>query len=242
MMRGIHQQQFKRVSGMTILEIMMTVTILGFIAAMTFGFFTESIKATFTSEQKNLINRDIRRLTAELSEAAREANFVTLYNSFKEEDRDDVADRLLAGNSGDFLVFGFQGEPDLSTSINAPQPIMRLIGYYRAPEDPDDPTSLGPVRFFDTDEDFSFNDDGDPLNAPFNPLDPPSLEGLLADLYPESGWNSNDMVVEMSEGLADNQLFYNFGKSTIMVNGKIIHGVEAKRVTDTYNFTIATRR
>lgn len=229
-------------SAMTVLEMMITVTILGIIAAMAFGFFTESIKSTFTSEQKNLVNRDIRRLTAELSESAREANFTLLYNSFEAEDRDSVSDRLLAGNSGDFLVFGFQGEPDLSTSVNAPQPIMRLVGYYRAPEDPNDPKSLGPVRFFDTDDDFGYDDDGDPLLSPIDPLDPPGPEEILASLYPESTRNQNLVVVEMSEGLADNQLFYNFGKSTIMVNGKIVHGVEAKRITDTYNFTISTRR
>jgi len=218
--------------GMTILEMMIVLAILGLVSAMTLGFFVESVKATFISEQKNLINRDIRTLTSRLSEAARQANFFLLYESFERSDRDSVSDRLLDGNSGDFLVFGFQDEPDLSTSVNAPQPITRMIGYYRAPEDPNDPASMGPVRRFDTGI----------LSTPVNPLDPPSPEELLQDLFDDSPSEDHQAVVELSEGLADKRLFYNLGGRTIMVNGKIVHGVEAKRVTDTYNFTIATRR
>lgn len=237
-------RQFSRgpVSGLTLLEIMIVTTILGFISMMSLGFFTESIKATFTSEQKNLVNRDIRRLTAELSEAAREANFVILYRSFASDDRNSIGDRLLAGNAGDFLIFGFQDVPDLSVSLNAPQPIIRLTGYYRAPTNPSNPSSMGPVRKFDTDLDFDYAADGEALLAPENPLDPPSPEEILATLYPKSTLSDNPEVVAMSEGLANNRLFYNFGRGTIMVNGKIIHGVEAKRITDTYNFTISTRR
>jgi len=228
--------------GFTLLEMMIVVFVLGLIMMMSMGFFIESIKATFVSEQKNMINGDIRTLTAQLAEAAKEANFTALYKSFSEGDRDNVGDRLLDGNSGDFLVFGFQEEPDLSTTLNAPVPISRLIGYYRAPQNPDDPASEGPVRLFDTDQDFGYAAAGEPLLAPIDPLDPPSMEEILAELYPASTLNTNRAVVEMSEGLANHRLFYNFGKSTIMVNGKIIHGVEAKRVTDTYNFTISTRR
>lgn len=220
------------------------VFVLGLIMMMSMGFFVESLKATFVSEQKNMINGDVRTLTAQLAEAAKEANFVVLYSSFSGEDRDAVADRLLDGNSGDFLVFGFQGKPDLETPMNAPGPISRVIGYYRAPEDPNDDDSMGPVRFFDSDLDHSsYAASGEPLLGPIeNALDPPTLEEILTSLYPASKSSQNKEVVEMSEGLANHRLFYNFGKSTIMVNGKIIHGNEAKRVTDTYNFTISTRR
>lgn len=226
---------------MTLLEILIVIAILGIVSAMALGFFTESLRSTFTSEQKNLINRDIRQLTAKFSDAARQANYTLLYESFAETDRDSVADRLLDGNSGDFLVFGFQDEPDLSTSVNAPQPTTRLIGFYRSPENPADPSSLGPVRTFDTARDFP-SGSGSPLLAPIDPLNPPSPEEILEELYPGSSADDNPVVVELSEGLADERLFYNLGGRTIMVNGKIVHGVEAKRVTDTYNFTIATRR
>ncbi|MBC2601855.1 pilus assembly FimT family protein [Puniceicoccus vermicola] len=228
--------------GFTIMEMMLVVFVLGLIMMMSMGFFVESFKATFVSEQKNMINGDIRTLTSQLAEAAKEANFTVLYKSYSSEDRDKSEDRMLDGNSGDFIVFGFQEEPDLSTSINAPIPIMRITGYYRAPMDPNDPTSEGPVRSFDTDQDFNYHASGAPLLSPIDPLNPPTLEKILEELYPEATIGNNREVVEMSEGLADKRLFYNFGKSTIMVNGKIIHGVDAKRVTDTYNFTISTRR
>lgn len=239
-MKTHHTEQSRR--AFTLLEILIAITILGFITMMSLGFFVETIKATFVSEQKNLINNDVRTLTAELSEAAKEANFTLLYSSFESDDRNSSGDRLLDGNSGDFLVFGFQGEPDLSTSINAPQPVTRLTGFYRAPADPNDPTSEGPVRKFDTDLDFAYNDSDEPLLSPIDPLDPPTPEEILATLYPTSTRNTNPEVISLSEGLANNRLFYNYGKSSIMINGKIIHGVEAKRVTDTYNLTISTRR
>ncbi|MGE9290790.1 MAG: type II secretion system protein [Puniceicoccales bacterium] len=228
--------------GFSLLEVMIVVFVLGLIMMMSMSFFTQSIEATFVSEHKNLINADMRTLTAQMSEAAKEANFTMLYSGFGEDERDAADDRLLDGNSGDFIVFGFQDEPDLSTSINAPTPIMRLTGYFRAPENPSDPTSEGPVRRFDTDADFDYAAKGQPLLSPIDALDPPTVEEILTTLYPESTRNNHREVVSMSEGLADSRLFYNFGKSTIMVNGKIIHGVDAKRVTDTYNFTISTRR
>lgn len=218
----------KAQSGLTLLEIMITVGVLGFAMMMALGFFTESIKATFVSEQKNLINKDIRGLTSELSDMGRQANFVVLYESFRNQDRDAVSDRLLNGNSGDFLVFIFQDVPDITNPIYAPRPIQRIVGYYRAPENPADPESMGPVRRFDV-----------TIPAPTDSTNPPILEDLLPA---ENSSANHDIVLSLSQGLADNRLFYNLGGGTIMINGKIVHGVEAKRVTDTYNFTISTRR
>lgn len=218
----------RRPTGFTLLEIIVTVSILGLVSAAIMGFFIESIRATFVSEQKNLVNSDIRQLTRELSSNARQANYIVLYRSFRTDERNSLEDRLLTGEAGDFLVFGFQDPPDLSNPIFAPRPTRRMVGYFRAPENPNDPDSLGPVKRFD----LSFS-------APSDPLNPPSPEDLLPnemlrDNFPE--------VVPLSQGLANGMLFYNFGGGTIMINGKIIHGVEAKRVTDTYNFTISTRR
>ena len=214
--------------GLTLLEIMITVAVLGLALMMALGFFTESVKATFVSEQKNLINQDIRKLTSELSRTGRQANYVVLYNSFRTQDRNNSSDRKLNGNSGDFLVFIFQDVPDIGNPIYAPRAIRRIVGYYRSPDDLSDPESMGPVRKFDIN-----------IPAPSNPSNPPQLESLLPA---ESAMNSHDVVLALSQGLADNRLFYNLGNGTIMVNGKIVHGVEAKRVTDTYNFTLSTRR
>jgi len=218
----------KAAAGLTLVEIMIAVVVLGMALMMALGFFTESVKATFVSEQKNLINQDIRRLTSELSRVGRQANYVVLYNSFRTQDRNNVSDRKLNGNSGDFLVFIFQDVPDISNPIYAPRAISRIVGYYRSPENPSDPESMGPVRKFDIS-----------IPTPQNISNPPQLESLLPA---ESTQNSHNVVLALSQGLADNRLFYNLGNGTIMVNGKIVHGVEAKRVTDTYNFTISTRR
>lgn len=212
---------------MTITELMIAVTILGFAMMMALGFFTESVKATFVSEQKNLINNDIRKLTGELSGIARQANYFLLYDSFASQDRNGSDDRRHNGRAGDFLVFVFQEEPDIENPLFAPLPVSRLVGYYRSPENPSEPTSMGPVRKFEID-----------VDAPSDPTDPPTVESLLP---PESSSANHTEVLALSEGLADNRLFYNFGNGSAMINGKIVHGVEAKRVTDTYNFTITTR-
>lgn len=222
-----HRRPDRR-AAFTLSEMMVAVAIVSLAMAMAMGFFIESLKASFVSEQKNNINADIRQLTGELSDIAREANFAILYRSFSNSDRDSVSDRLLDGNPGDFLLFGFQDEPNLENPLFAPRATTRLVGYYRAPANPADPESEGPVRRFDID-----------IPAPGNIMNPPAIETLIPD---DSEIKDFPEVVPLSEGLADGRLFYNFGRGTIMVNGKIIHGVAAKRVTDTYNFTIATRR
>lgn len=215
----------------TLVEVIMAMAILAAVTGIILSFFTETTKAAFVSEQKNKINNDIRRLTKELSEVARQANYMILYTSFDESDRASSASRLYEGNAGDFILLGFQGPPDLDNPVFAARPTTRLIGYFRAPSDPDDPSSTGPVRRFDTDELGGIPDPADPLNPP----DPESL------IPASSTMNSFPVVVELAEGLADQRLFYNFGDSTIMINAKILHGNNAKRVTDTYNMTISTR-
>ena len=47
--------------------------------------------------------------------------------------------------------------------------------------------------------------------------------------------------MELARGLANESLFSNLRDLTIIVNGEIVHGNNAKRVTDTYNFTISPR-
>jgi len=198
-----------------------------FLAVLVLGaaveFFVESSRMAFVSEQKNLINNDIRKLTSELSDNARAANYFVLYKSFKNTDHDSAGDRLAESNAGDYIVLVFQGP--LPTLISQTRPISAIIGYYRAPVDPSNPTSMGPVRKFE---------------ISFSPASTAPLESLLPD---ESLINSSNFpkIIELSEGLADGNLFYNFWNKSIVVNGKIIHGNEAKRVTETYNFTISPR-
>jgi prepilin-type N-terminal cleavage/methylation domain-containing protein len=210
--------------GFTLLEAIIAMSLVSVAMAMILGFFVETTSSSFVSEQKNKINHDIRKLTNEMATNARQANYFLLYSSFQTADRNTIAKRLYAGNSGDFLVLVYQGERDLTSSITAPRPIERIVGYYRAPKDPNNPASVGPVRRFI-------------LNIPTAD----QLKTVEELLPPVSQINTFSEVIELSEGLADQRLFFNFWDRSVMINGKIIHGNDAKRVTDTYNFTISPR-
>ena len=117
------------------------------------------------------------------------------------------------GKSGDFLLLSFR-DP------NAPSKTVRLVGYYRSAA----PGKEGPVRKFDL------------------AIDPPS-EADTHSLLPEIDQrDAFPEVVELSLGLSDGRLFYNFSDRSVMVRGEILHqGSTTRRATNTYNFTISPR-
>lgn len=191
------------------------------------SFHVQMLKGGLFSEQKNMINRDIRKVTTEFNDIAKEANYFVLYNSFAGGDRNSEEDRLYSNRSGDFVVFVFTS-PNAATFGS--QPVDRIVGYFREPQDLEDVSNVGPVLKFDID-----------YNSPVDIGDSGSV--TLEDLFPSSsGENGNfDQVVELSKGLANGKLFYNFEKKSIMVNGQIFHGNSGNRITDTYNFTVSPR-
>lgn len=205
-----------RGAGFTITEIMIATGVSAFVMAGVLSFFTHFNKLGFINEQRNRINGDIRKFTAEMMNTGRQARYFVLYESNESGDRDDVSDRRMDGNAGDFLVFVFT---DPESVVGGDGDILRLVGYFRDAEDGE----AGPVRRFDVRY-------GSPRDE--------SVENLLAE---PGVFNEIDEVVELSKGLADGQLFFNFHGRSVMVNGQILHGNVAKRVTETYNFTVSTR-
>lgn len=116
--------------------------------------------------------------------------------------------------SGDFLVLAHR---DPSNQDN----ISRVVGYYRYEAQNG---TEGPVLMFDT----TYS---------------PSSTEELADLLPAiASAGSHDEVIELSNGLSDGKLFYNFYDRSIIVRGEILHdGAVSQQVTNTYNFTISPR-
>ncbi len=215
-------------SGYTLVEAVIAVSLLSMAMVGIMAFSTESTRNLFVNEQKNLINKDIRMLTSQMSHDARQANYFLLYSSYNTSDRNAPEDRRTEGQSGDFMVLVYQGDPVIQIvngvgNINDPLPVERLVGYYRA-ADPNVTGSLGPVRRFDIT--ISGSDR-------FRPVE--EILPAYTDMH------THPTVLELSQGLADGRLFYNYRARSVMVNGKIVHGVAAKRVTDTYNFTISPR-
>ncbi len=136
------------------------------------------------------------------------------------------------GESGDFLLLISYGD-DLAPydsgsgtkypdDIDYTKPITKLVGYFRSVEDATAQT--GPVRKF--------------VIYPTGNNQYKPVEELIPDPSQANGF---PVVIELSKGLANQRLFYNYRDTSIMVNGQIIHGTSAKRVTDTYNFTISPR-
>lgn len=212
--------------GFTLTEMMVVLVLVGLVGTLTSQFFIDTYKYTFISEQKNEINTDIRTFTGQMSRFARQANEAYIYPSFDADDRDTPGDRRGEAQSGDLLVLIYKGKPE-NLAVNIQLPVERIIGYYRSPANPSDPHSEGPVRMFTVEV---------PHDNRFDPVE---------TLFPDASTSTDHpTVVELSEGLADGRLFYMFRQQPelcVMVNGKIIHGNQAKKVTDTYNFSISPR-
>jgi len=115
--------------------------------------------------------------------------------------------------SGDFLVLVYRDPNDRDKT-------ERLVGYYRSAL----PNTEGPVRKFD----IAFS---------------PSSDAEIPTLLPATSTiDSHGEVIEISKGLANGQLFYNFFDRSVMVRGEILHyGSTSKRATNTYNFTVSPR-
>ncbi len=210
--------------GFTLVELLITLSIMGLVMTGLMLFYRDSTIMLFTSDQKLKINADIRTLTNEMTDVARNANHFTIYDSFAGDFRTTTPYedwRLHDGESGDVLVLIFYGV-DPSPLDNIPAPIIRLVGYYRSIDNPSENT--GPVRKFDV---------AIPSTQQTQPV-----ETLVPT---EAQASTFTQVIELSRGLANGKLFYNFRDRSIMVNGQIYHGNDAKRVNDTYNFTISPR-
>jgi prepilin-type N-terminal cleavage/methylation domain-containing protein len=214
-------------SGFTLSEIVVALAIFSMVIGGLLSFNVQMIKGGLFSQQKNMINRDIRAITTQLNDVAKEANYFVLYDSFETSARNDDEDRLFSNRSGDLVVFVFTAP---TTSTFGSQPVSRVVGFFRSAKNLEDVSNVGPVMKFDTV--FSSPVDiGDSGTVTLEELIPPF--NSPADTFEE--------IVELSKGLANGKLFYNYEKKSIMVNGQIYHGLSGNRVTDTYNFTISPR-
>lgn len=214
-------------SAYTLTEVLITMGILGFLFAGLLPFFIQSSTSFFVTEQKLRVNNDIRKFTSEMADHAREANHYIVYPSFATADRDGEEDRRRDGQSGDLMVLVFYDTP-VGTAPLISRPIRRIVGYYRASTNLLDPTGEGPVRKFDSDLD-SWG-----VTFPINQ----AVETVLPSVAQVANFKQ---VIELSKGLANQRLFYNFHNRSIMVKGEILHGDAIKRVSNTYNFTVSPR-
>lgn len=216
----------------TLVETLVGVSIAGIVSVGLFAIFIQSLKIYDYDSKKIAINRHIRDFTSELSGTATFANYALIFPDFRTRTQtvtvtnpdtgvtttSGVSRQVEDGQSGDMLALVYVDPTDDAR-------ISRIVGYYRAPEDPGNPASRGPVRRFE-------------LN--FNPSRTESAVNLLPATTTLDTWPE---VIELSQGLSDGRLFHNFYGRSVMVNGEIIQqtGRGGRVASNTYNFTISPR-
>lgn len=258
-----------RSGGFTLVELITTMTIASIVLAGVVPFFLSNLKYLYSAEQKLLINSDIRHLTNELVETARSSNYFVLYESFYTQTlggstvkRDqngsgtvNLNDRLQAGQEGSFIVFVFYNDPyfdsRLYDGITTNNPnimtvvVDRVVGYWVAPNH----EIPGETALYTFDTDDYRTSGAASWSAPWGQTFPVSMSptATVETIIPTTSslWASNsgfDIIVNDMEGLTSNGLFFeNFQNRSALVRTKILHGNQAKRVTNTYNFTITPR-
>jgi prepilin-type N-terminal cleavage/methylation domain-containing protein len=220
--------------GFTLAEIVVVSAIVGFVLIGVAQLMLDTARTSFITAEKLDINADVRQFTLEMAHNARAANHFLIYRSFNIADRNEFDDRLRDGESGDLLVLVFL-EP--WPNVNSPEHFTRIVGYFRE-GDPSNPDSEGPVKRFER----RFHDPNGPVPAgssgPYLSAADNTIEKAISGLSVNGNYPT---VVQLSRGLSDGQLFYNYFDRSILIKAQIIHGNVAKRITDTYNYTVSPR-
>lgn len=259
----------RRSSGFTLTEVMVTVGILGLLLGGLIPFFTANFRYLFTAEQKLLINADIRNLTNEMVEMARASNFFVLYESFYDQTIDgtlrrrdangngtvNLNDRRQAGEAGSLLVFVYYEDPYFDERFYDGDPsttpliqdirVNRVVAYWTAPNN----RITGEYAMYRLDTE-RYRGVGATWTTPWGLTLPLSLAAggaTVESLLPAAteAWatsTEHQLVVNDLAGLGAGGLsFINFQNRSVLVRLKILHGNRAKRVTNTYNFTVTPR-
>lgn len=257
-----------RPRAFTLPEIMVVVTIFGFVMAGVLPFFILNLRSQYVGEQKLLINGDIRKVTNQMVENAREANTFVIYQGFTNQLRWDGAtvdrdsdgnstinffDRMQNGQSGDFMVLVFYADPYFDTRLydadatNNPVissgTVSRMVGYWVAPNRRF--SGENAIYSFDTD---AYKGAGATWTTPWSATFPAVLsstvtfESLLPPATSAYAQRSEfPILLNNLSGLSNGYVFYNYQNKSVITRAKILHGNQAKRVTNTYNFTITPR-
>jgi prepilin-type N-terminal cleavage/methylation domain-containing protein len=226
-------RQSRDISGFTLVELLITLAIVGFVMVGATRLMMDITRSSFITSEKLDITADVRQFTLEMAGNARAANQFYIYKSMSKADRDEEGDRLQDSKSGDLLLLVFQ-EP--WPNVNSTEHYTRLVGYFRYPDGNND---VGPVYRFEKrfhDPALSVTPPGS--SGPFLSTIDHTPEELIEDLSPTGTYPT---VVQLSRGLANGKLFFNYLGRTIMIKAEIIHGNDAKWITDTYNYAVSPR-
>jgi len=216
-------------AGFTIVEMLFAMTILLLVLGGVLPMYVQSSKSILTADSKLDVNMDIRSVTDEIIESAREADSFVLYDNYKGAwiDGDFVnfrnslyagQGRLRDGETGRFLVLLYYAD-DPYPADNNPPPLRKIIGIYLDAEEAD---TKGALRMF---VQTSIDDN----------------KTMEENIPSATLMGTHEAIIDSMTGLMSGDVFYNFGGQSVMINGKITHANGAIKETNTYNFTVTPR-
>jgi type II secretory pathway pseudopilin PulG len=218
-------KQKRRLSGFTLTEIIIAAAIVVLTLGALTSFMVSSTKDIFWATNKSIITNDVRSFTQRISNETLGANTGYVYKSFSASDRNSASDQKQSGQTGDCLVLiHIAPYPNIGDDKH----YTKLVIYFRAPDENGESPVYRVEKTFDTPQPIKTENGHN------------HFEKFLTIHFPRSGDTSN-IVLELSRGLADGNLFRNFGNNTFIINGEILHGNNVKEVTNTYNLTISPR-
>ncbi|CAA6692991.1 MULTISPECIES: prepilin-type N-terminal cleavage/methylation domain-containing protein [unclassified Lentimonas] len=215
----------RHLSGFTLTEVVVAATILTLVLGALASFIVSSSKDLFWATNKSLISNDVRSFTTRISNETLGANHGYIYESFDRADRSSKSDQKESGLTGDCLVLVHM---DPYPNEDDAKHYTKLVVYFRSPDESGESPVYRVEKSFATPQPINTDNGSD------------HFEAFLATYFPNSD-DTSDIVLELSRGLADGNLFRNFGNGTFIVNGEILHGNKVKEVTNTYNLTISPR-
>lgn len=208
-------QQLNRRSGFTLLEVMTASFVVMILTALVLSMLMAIVRQSRTTEIKNSVSNDYRKMTRQLVEQGNMSNRFFIYPSFADQDRNDASKRISpyhtpSESSGDFVIFIFFSIKDIKTSPNL-QGISRVMGAFRE-KTGNEPSA---IRWFDSAQ----HDWGQNFSSAKPAIIPTDDSGIESLLPPESFATRLPVLANHARGAAsysaggDYNLFYNNDKS-----------------------------
>jgi prepilin-type N-terminal cleavage/methylation domain-containing protein len=234
-----------RSRGFTLVEIMISMALLGFVVMGTVKLLTQALRTYYYDSGRLRVNRDIRTFTQDMDTDASYSNYFLIFPNFATRSTGTPAvDAYVAdGQSGDFLLLVTLFTCATNNTPNAGMVagknyVTKIVGYYRDATS----TTTGPVRHFS-------------VPVPYvdtTTLGTAPITSLLTTYMPTANESTNAIVVQIAEGLAAGTgsttgLFYDFQDRSVMVRGQIIETDNGtiydtnRKAVNTYNFTVSPR-
>ena len=162
-------------------------------------------------------------------------------------------DRMQNGSSGDFVILVYYSDPYFDArfydgnATNNPTissgVVNRIVGYWVAPNRR--LAGENAIYSFDTDK---YKTGAATWTTSWSVTFPATLSSTVTieSLLPPATVAYSQaaefpILINDLSGLSNNYTFYNYQNKSIITRCKILHGNQAKRITNTYNFTITPR-